>query len=136
MITQDRPAVFDRTVQVAKLRTDLKTSTAHAEQCGVPITTIVRNLLEMAEWWCGVASDRGVDLSALGRIGGVRPMIAALWFAAGIVTGIIATIGIGIAIINRPLPERERPIYSVNGGRSTRTTGPELTFDFIQRRLR
>jgi hypothetical protein len=57
--------ITDRTVQVAKLRTDLETSTAHAEQCGVPITAVIRSLLEMAEWWCGVASDRGVDLSAL-----------------------------------------------------------------------
>ena len=62
---QDGPAVFDRTVQVAKLRTDLETSTAHAEQCGVPITTVIRSLLEMAEFWCGVANDRNVDLSAL-----------------------------------------------------------------------
>jgi hypothetical protein len=65
MIVQDRPAVFDRTVQVAKLRTDLETSTAHAEQCGVPITTVIRSLLEMAEFWCGVANDRNLDLSAL-----------------------------------------------------------------------
>jgi hypothetical protein len=65
MITQDSPAVFDRSTQCAKLKTDLETSTAHAEQCGVPITTIVRHLLEMAERWCGVANDRNVDLSAL-----------------------------------------------------------------------
>ena len=57
--------VADRTVQVAELKTDLETSTHNAEQCGVPITTIVRHLLEMAERWCGVASDRGIDLSAL-----------------------------------------------------------------------
>jgi hypothetical protein len=63
-------------------------------------------------------------------------MIAAIWFAAGMVTGIIGTIGIGIAIINRPPPERVTPIYSVNGGRSTRTTGPESTYDFLTRRLR
>jgi hypothetical protein len=65
IVIQDGPAVFDRTVQVAKLRTDLETSTAHAEQCGVPITTVIRSLLEMAEFWCGVAKDRDVDLSAL-----------------------------------------------------------------------
>ena len=63
-------------------------------------------------------------------------MIVALWFAAGIFTGIIGTVIAGIVIINRPPPQRQRPIYSVNGGRSTRTTGPESTFDFIQRRLR
>jgi hypothetical protein len=65
MIQQDSPAVFDRSTQCAKLKTDLETSTHNAEQCGVPITTIVRHLLEMAERWCGVASDRGVDVSAL-----------------------------------------------------------------------
>jgi hypothetical protein len=63
-------------------------------------------------------------------------MIAALWFAAGIVTGIIATIGIGIAIINRPPPQRTTPIYSLNGGRSTRTTGPQSLYDQLQSRLR
>lgn len=57
--------VTDRSVQCAKLKTDLETSTHNAEQCGVPITTIIRHLLEMAEWWCGVANDRNVDLSAL-----------------------------------------------------------------------
>jgi hypothetical protein len=65
IMIQDGPAVFDRSVQCAKLKTDLETSTAHAEQCGVPITTIIRNLLEMAEWGCSVANDRNVDLSAL-----------------------------------------------------------------------
>ena len=65
IVIQDGPAVFDRTVQCAKLRTDLETSTANAEQCGVPITTVIRSLLEMAEFWCGVAKDRDVDLSAL-----------------------------------------------------------------------
>jgi hypothetical protein len=63
-------------------------------------------------------------------------MSALLLFAAGVAVGIIATVIAGIVIINRPPPERQRPIYSVNGGRSTRTTGPESTFDFIQRRLR
>jgi hypothetical protein len=63
-------------------------------------------------------------------------MIAALWFAAGIVTGIIGTVTAGVAIINRPPPPRTTPIYAVNGGRSTRTNGPESTYDFIQRRLR
>jgi hypothetical protein len=63
-------------------------------------------------------------------------MIAAIWFCAGAVTGIIATIGIGIAIINRPLPERQRPIWSVNGGKHTMTTGPQSVYDQLQRRLR
>jgi hypothetical protein len=64
-MNQDSSAVFDRSTQCAKLRTDLETSTANAEQTGIPITTIVRHLLEMAEWWCGVANDRNVDLSEL-----------------------------------------------------------------------
>jgi hypothetical protein len=72
---KDSPAVIDRSVQCAKLRTDLETSTANAEQTGIPITTIVRHLLEMAEWWCGVAKDRNVDLSELegwdAQLGGV-----------------------------------------------------------------
>jgi hypothetical protein len=59
------PPVIDRSVQIATLHTALETATATAEQCGVPITTIVRHLLERAEWRCNVASDRGVDLSAL-----------------------------------------------------------------------
>jgi hypothetical protein len=61
---------------------------------------------------------------------------AVLIFIAGLIVGIIGTIGIGIAIINRPPPERTTPIYAVDGGRSTRTTGPESTYDFITRRLR
>ena len=60
-------------------------------------------------------------------------MIVALWFAAGIFTGIIGTVIAGIVIINRP---PITPIYADNGGRSTRTTGPESTYDFITRRLR
>jgi hypothetical protein len=63
-------------------------------------------------------------------------MIVALWFAAGIFTGIIGTVIAGIVIINRPPPQRITPIYADNGGRSTRTTGPESTYDFITRRLR
>jgi hypothetical protein len=63
-------------------------------------------------------------------------MIAAICFAAGIVTGIIGTVIAGIVIINRPPPPRTTPIYAVNAGRSTRTTGPGSTYDFIQRRLR
>jgi hypothetical protein len=48
-------------------------------------------------------------------------MIAAIWFCAGAVTGIIATIGIGIgiAIIKH-----------------TMTTGPQSVYDQLQRRLR
>jgi hypothetical protein len=61
---------------------------------------------------------------------------AAIGFAIGLVVGAVAAVCAGIAIINRPPPERVTPIYSVNGGRSTRTTGPESTYDFLTRRLR
>jgi hypothetical protein len=63
-------------------------------------------------------------------------MIAALRFAAGIVAGIIGTVIAGIVIINLPPPARRRPIYAVNGGRSTRTTGPQSLYDQIQSRLK
>ena len=57
-------------------------------------------------------------------------------FIAGIGVGFLAAIVAGIAVLNIPLPKHERPIYSVNGGRSTRTTGPMSTYDFLQHRLR
>lgn len=63
-------------------------------------------------------------------------------FICGIGVGIIATIGVGIAIIrglvviNWPEPKCEPQRYSAIGSGPARTTGPELTFDFIQRRLR
>lgn len=63
-------------------------------------------------------------------------MSALLLFVGGVITGVIATISIGIAIINRPPPPRTTPIYSVNAGRSTRTTGPQSLFDQLQSRLR
>jgi hypothetical protein len=63
-------------------------------------------------------------------------MIAALWFCAGAVVGIIGTVTAGVVIINRPPHPRTTPIYAVNAGGSTRTTGPESTYDFITRRLR
>jgi len=58
-------SIFDRSAAISKLDTDLCTSTSHAEQHGITITTIIRHLLEMAEWWCGVANNRNVDLSEL-----------------------------------------------------------------------
>jgi hypothetical protein len=57
-------------------------------------------------------------------------------FLAGVGVGILASIVTVIAILNQPPPKRTQPIYSVNGGRSTRTTGPASTFDFLQQRLR
>jgi hypothetical protein len=63
-------------------------------------------------------------------------MIAAICFAAGIVTGIIGTVIAGIVMINLPPPQRTAPIYAVNGGRSTRTTGPQSLYDQLQSRLK
>jgi hypothetical protein len=59
-----------------------------------------------------------------------------LLFLAGVAIGVVGTVIAGVVIINRPLPERERPIYSAIGSGPARTSGPESTFDFIQRRLR
>jgi hypothetical protein len=65
-------------------------------------------------------------------------MIAALWFCAGAVTGIIGTIGIGVAILHWPVAERDRePVrFSAIGSGRSMTTGPASTFDFLQRRLK
>jgi hypothetical protein len=43
---QDSPAVIDRSVQCAKLRTDLETATYHAEQVGIPLPDVVVSLLQ------------------------------------------------------------------------------------------
>jgi hypothetical protein len=63
-------------------------------------------------------------------------MISVLWFIAGIITGLVlAAIGIIVAL-RWPEPKRERPIYSAIGSGPPRTSGPESTYDFINRRLR
>jgi hypothetical protein len=62
---QDSPAVIDRSVQVAKLKTDLETSTFDAEQCGVPLPDVVLSLLQRAEDLCRLGADRGLDLSTV-----------------------------------------------------------------------
>jgi hypothetical protein len=62
-------------------------------------------------------------------------MIAAAWFFAGTLFG-MALSAIGIIIALRwPEPKREMPIYSVNGGRSTRTTGPQDVFTSVNSKL-
>jgi hypothetical protein len=64
-------------------------------------------------------------------------MIAALWFAAGAVTGIIGTVTAGVVIINLPPPKRERdPVHfsAIGAGRSM-TTGPQDVFTAINNRL-
>jgi hypothetical protein len=65
-------------------------------------------------------------------------MSAVLIFIAGLVVGIVSTIGVGVAIVNLPPPKRERePVHfsAVGSGRSM-TTGPMSADDFLQRRLR
>jgi hypothetical protein len=64
-------------------------------------------------------------------------MIAAvIRFAISLIVGGLAAVVAGIAILNRPPPERERPIYSAIGAGPARTTGPETPYEFLQRRLR
>jgi hypothetical protein len=65
-MTQDSPAVLDCSVQVAKLKTDLETSTFHAEQSGIPLPDIVLTLLQRAEDICVLANERGLDSSRVG----------------------------------------------------------------------
>jgi hypothetical protein len=65
-MTQDSPAVIDRSVQVAKLRTDLETATFNAEQSGVPLPDIILTMLQRCEDLCRLGADRGLDLSRVG----------------------------------------------------------------------
>jgi hypothetical protein len=63
---KDSPAVVDRSVQCAKLKTDLETATFNAEQCGIALPDIVVSLLQRAEDLCRLSADRGLDLSRVG----------------------------------------------------------------------
>ena len=62
--------------------------------------------------------------------------MTALLLFAGIVIGVAITIICGLVVIHWPEPKRERPLYSAIGSGPPRTTGPESTFDFINRRLK
>jgi hypothetical protein len=62
--------------------------------------------------------------------------MTALILFVGVVIGIAVTILCGLVIVHWPEPKREPPRYSAVGSGPARTTGPESTFDFIQRRLR
>jgi hypothetical protein len=64
----DTPPVFDRSPQIAKLKTDLEVATSNAELSGVPLHTIIRELLESVTHWQSIAIDRGADLSPLAEI--------------------------------------------------------------------
>jgi hypothetical protein len=64
----DSPPVFDRSVQIGKLRTDLEVATANAEFNAVPIHAIIRELLVSIGHWREIAIERGDDLSPLTEI--------------------------------------------------------------------
>jgi hypothetical protein len=61
--------------------------------------------------------------------------VIAFWIFLGFALGVASTILTGIAILNRPLPERERPVYSAISNGRARTTGREDLFEAIARRL-
>jgi hypothetical protein len=57
MIVQDRPAVFDRGPQLEKLRLDIETCTANAEQHGIALPDIIVTLLQRGEDLCQLGAD-------------------------------------------------------------------------------
>jgi hypothetical protein len=60
---QDGPAVFDRSTQLEKLKLDIATATANAEQHGIALTEIIVALLQHGEDLCQLGAERGLDLS-------------------------------------------------------------------------
>jgi hypothetical protein len=60
--------VADRSVQVAKLKTDLQIATSNAEQHGVGLQDIILQLLQRADDLCRIGKERGLDLSRVGDI--------------------------------------------------------------------
>jgi hypothetical protein len=63
-------------------------------------------------------------------------MTGLLLFLAGLAVGIIATVTAGVVIINRPLPERERPPVSYSAICAGCARSPEDLFEAIDRCLR
>jgi hypothetical protein len=59
-------AFIDRTPQLEKLRLDIATATASAEQHGIPLQDIVLALLQKSEDLCLLGSERGLDLARVG----------------------------------------------------------------------
>jgi hypothetical protein len=55
--------VADRSVQLEKLRLDIATATANAEQHGIGLQDIVLCLLQRSEDLCQLGAERGLDLS-------------------------------------------------------------------------
>jgi hypothetical protein len=62
----DSAVVFDRSVAITKLKTDIETATTNAEQHGVLLQDIVLQLLQRAEDLCQLGAERGLDLSRVG----------------------------------------------------------------------
>jgi hypothetical protein len=58
--------VADRSVQIAKLKTDLQVATNNAELTGVPLQDIVLCLLQRSEDLCLLGNERGLDLARVG----------------------------------------------------------------------
>jgi len=59
--------VADRSVQLEKLKLDIATATANAEQHGVGLQDIVLQLLQRAEDLCLLGNERGLDLTRVGQ---------------------------------------------------------------------
>jgi hypothetical protein len=56
-------AFIDRTPQIEKLRLDIETCTANAEQHGIALPDIIVALLQRGEDLCQLGAERGLDLS-------------------------------------------------------------------------
>ena len=56
-------AFIDRTPQIEKLRLDIETCTANAEQHGIGLQDIILQLLQRGEDLCQLGAQRGLDLS-------------------------------------------------------------------------
>jgi hypothetical protein len=55
--------VADRSVQLEKLKLDIATATANAEQHGIALPDIIVTLLQRGEDLCQLGAERGLDLS-------------------------------------------------------------------------
>jgi hypothetical protein len=63
MITQDSPAIFDRSPQLNQLDHDLGVMTSDVR--GLPLVDVILALLRRAEELTLIADERGEDLSAI-----------------------------------------------------------------------
>jgi hypothetical protein len=60
-------AFIDRTPQLEKLRLDIATATAAAEQHGIGLQDIIVTLLQRGEDLCQLGAERGLDLARIGE---------------------------------------------------------------------